>query len=363
MRLSNRGLSPYELTAALRHILEAHQQHRRDHPPKHVTPTTLNGTSHRQHVVGRLVGRETSTSDVNKSPNVGISFTGQGFSTDSEDGARLPCQAAKPEAFQRPPEASPGVNKNTAFPVEGNGRDQQVSDGVIDDEQRKGKPERHHQLSIGRRVRFGDNVDGHQIVNEEGHTPEVQPASDPAVAASVVPECGDNERDDIDVGHGTVPAPASEKRDTTLLPARTPATKSDDRRPTTRFSGQDWCALERDLMRFCHKVLGRLVLRGALQLTAVDQELINNQAESPDKLVARAHQHANHGSSESGQGGWTSGASSSAVTAAGKGTGYGLSSAGNVSQFYLQVLVDTFEGTLPSARRGEEQLEALAGKH
>lgn len=100
--------------------------------------------------------------------------------------------------------------------------------------------------------------------------------------------------------------------------------------------------------RFREKVFGRLVLLGALQATAVDQELINNQVNFPDKFVARAHiQSISQGQ---GSGGGTGGSG-----------GGGSQSGGKVAKFYLQVLADSFAKDLPSARRGEEQLGALAG--
>lgn len=95
------------------------------------------------------------------------------------------------------------------------------------------------------------------------------------------------------------------------------------------------------------------MLRGRLHVSAVDQELINNHADFPDKFVARGHaQSAVQGHGVSGGG--AAAAAAPANTAAGQSTA-------NVAQFYLQVIADSFAKNLPSARRGVEQLGALAG--
>lgn len=91
------------------------------------------------------------------------------------------------------------------------------------------------------------------------------------------------------------------------------------------------------------QVLGRVVLRGALQMTAIDQELIAQNPELPeDKFVTRY-------GAQTASGGATGG------------SGCGLIETNRVAHFYLQVLAESFAKDLPSARRGEEQLSALAG--
>lgn len=103
-------------------------------------------------------------------------------------------------------------------------------------------------------------------------------------------------------------------------------------------------------------MLGRFVLRGHLQTSAVDQELISNQVGSPDLFVTKANAYlVAHGH---GPGAPPSGpgvAGSSSVSGGGQYPG------SRVPQFYLQVLADSFAQDLPSARRGQEQLGALAG--
>lgn len=108
-----------------------------------------------------------------------------------------------------------------------------------------------------------------------------------------------------------------------------------------------------------HQVLGRLVLREAINATAVDQELIHHGEDFPDAFVARAQQHTGHGLLVSrnvfaGEAAGTGGG--------GGGTGGGVSAGGRPHHFYLQVLADSFAKSLPGVRRGEEQLAALAGE-
>lgn len=100
-------------------------------------------------------------------------------------------------------------------------------------------------------------------------------------------------------------------------------------------------------------MLGRLVLRGALQVSAVDQELINNHTDLPDKFVVRAQQHPTQGAA--------AGSGSSGVGGSG-GSGGSLTVGKLVPHFYLQVLAESFAKDLPSVRRGEQQLAALAGE-
>lgn len=104
------------------------------------------------------------------------------------------------------------------------------------------------------------------------------------------------------------------------------------------------------------KVLGRLVLRGNLEVTAVDRQLINNHDDFPDAFVARAYAHNNTGAHGYGVG---SGATATASAADGAMVAPGSS---KVAHFYLHVLAESFAKNLPSARRGVEQLGALAGK-
>ena len=102
--------------------------------------------------------------------------------------------------------------------------------------------------------------------------------------------------------------------------------------------------------------MGRLVLRGNLQATAVDRELINNHEDFPDAFVARAHAHNNTGAHGHGVGGGTM-VTASAADGAMVGPG-----SSKVAPFYLHILAESFAKHLPSARRGVEQLGALAGK-
>lgn len=91
-------------------------------------------------------------------------------------------------------------------------------------------------------------------------------------------------------------------------------------------------------------------------MTAVDHELINSYANFPDTFVSEAH--ANAGAQEHGAGG---GATAAAAAAAADLASVGPSKS-RVAQFYLQVLAESFAKDLPSARRGVEQLGALAGR-
>lgn len=110
-----------------------------------------------------------------------------------------------------------------------------------------------------------------------------------------------------------------------------------------------------------HQVLGRLVLRGAINATAVDQELIHHDADFPDAFVARAQQQTGHGLLVSRN--IFTGEAAGAGTGGGDGGGGGgVSAGGRPHHFYLQVLVDSFAKSLPGVRRSEEQLAALAGE-
>lgn len=92
-------------------------------------------------------------------------------------------------------------------------------------------------------------------------------------------------------------------------------------------------------------------------MTAVDQELINSHANFPDTFVSGAH--ANIGVQGHGAGGGGTAAAAAAAAADPAGAGPSTS---RVAQFYLQVLAESFARDLPSARRGVEQLGAVAGR-
>lgn len=92
-------------------------------------------------------------------------------------------------------------------------------------------------------------------------------------------------------------------------------------------------------------------------MTAVEQELMNPNTNAPDIFVARSQHHVTQGVSLSGHGAGAAGSSGGG----GGGGGAGVVPGGKVAYFYLQVLVESFAKDLPSARRGQEQLAALAG--
>lgn len=89
-------------------------------------------------------------------------------------------------------------------------------------------------------------------------------------------------------------------------------------------------------------------------MTAIDRELIAQHPELPeDKFVVR------HGTQTQTQ---TQTGGSSAGAAGGGGSGAPTEAGSRVAHFYLQVLAESFAKDLPGARRGEEQLSALAGE-
>lgn len=110
------------------------------------------------------------------------------------------------------------------------------------------------------------------------------------------------------------------------------------------------------------QVLGRLVLRDATNVTAIDQELIHHDVDFPDTFVSRMMQQQQHTGGQVLLSSKNAGEAVANAGSGGGGGGGGESAGGKPHHFYLQMLAESFAKNLPGVRRGEEQLAALAGK-
>ncbi|CBN74759.1 hypothetical protein Esi_0041_0099 [Ectocarpus siliculosus] len=310
VRLSHAGLSVLELSAALRHILERYKSQRHQHhkPPPYTNVTASaagSGTG----------GRNTGSS--NKGPgnssNVHDNTSNNGNNSNSSNSnpsssqttttasAREPpareAAVATPTTRQSPASTSPQATGSPETPpnpgASADTTKDRNNDSGLPDAPRKSVTTTDTTATTATKKNtttseeVGDASMAHASSTEVGGGGKPGAATAPTAAAKQPPERGGKGAAALGEHGLTSSSPRAER---TQRPA---------------FGQQDWRALEPDLMQFCHKVLGRFVLRDFVTVTAVDLECL----ETRDKFV---------------------------------------------------VLADSFAKDLPGVRRAEEQLAALA---
>ena len=321
MRLSHGGLSPYELAAALGHILEYHR--RRDHHHHHhkQPPTTSNisGAAGRS-ISSKAQGSNTSaistathvTSLSAKPPSYrGTAATTAACGGGEGGGASHPLVAGHPterkkkqtvDAGATNPYAASAKKKSTintaaaggntavaavteggdspqAFPPDGFSKE--VAAGLSDEGGAAGGgvAPAQQKNNQSRKVRFVSRGEGQvetaggQTLLTEATSPrnthdahqdrEATRTAEAAVVTSTV------ETGEVPAGRNGVGVGSS--GGATAVTPQEGTNRSPDWPSRPAFSEQDWRALEPDLMQFCHKVNEKLHISGRSWYTAVYQ--------------------------------------------------------------------------------------------
>ncbi|CAM9469496.1 unnamed protein product, partial [Scytosiphon promiscuus] len=307
VRLSHGGLSPYELSAALRHVLECYTSQRPQHnkqPSPSASPTpTPGGMATKRSMSSKKLGSNGTTSNAACFQSANTAPTA---ATASE-----PFPSSSAAAAPRAETSAGSTLVGAASAAATGGVDDLVvahakapRDPVAVTETSSPAPKAAATATSAAAKVAGGGSAG------VSHTPSAAGAGQVSTSAAggIVGRESSGSAANAQVKHHS---PGRGER-----AADRGSGEGYERVSRPAFAEQDWVLLEPDVMQFCYKALGRLVLRNALTIAAVDHELIHHDPDLPDKF--------------------------------------------KVAFFYSHVLADSFAKDLPGVRRAEEELAALA---